>query len=302
MSKANSCRIMAVVLGFLIQLPNSQALAAEPARCRVAALDSKTVTLASIDNATCRALVKVTFNEDRDKSTFSLLKIGTLIAVPQADEVPGSSLAPLVASAEIWQIGAAILAGLAAAFTYACCIAGGRTRLIYLVVGADERYSNSKVQTTAWMGVLMIAYIGTGLMRLWHGMEWTTAFSVGISDNLLATASLSVGAAAGAKITTGAKVATSPDTAKPKGRADQRSLLALFRNDSDEWDIGDAQMILITLGSIIYFIFRVSALWSALPLAAKIDLPEPTNIVTLVFGSSLGGYLAKKIASAPGAG
>jgi hypothetical protein len=138
---------------------------------------------------------------------------------------------------------------------------------------------------------------GNLLPTLVVGYVWQDATSVGISDNLLTMAGLSAAVAGGAKITTSTKMATAaaPDAAKKTGNATPSFWHDLFHNDDNKWDLGDAQMIIVTGVSIVLFLMNVGILWADLPLSAHIDLPTPTNALTFAFGGSLGGYLAKKI-------
>jgi hypothetical protein len=127
-------------------------------------------------------------------------------------------------------------------------------------------------------------------------------------------ATLSIAAGGGAKIATGMKAPTPAAAAvivakaKRDGDATKKAEIDtkspttnplawsdLFRDDNGDWDIGDAQMIIATAVSIIAFLITMITLWNNLPLAAHIDLPDPTNALTLALGGSLGGYLAKKI-------
>jgi hypothetical protein len=74
----------------------------------------------------------------------------------------------------------------------------------------------------------------------------------------------------------------------------------LFKNDKGEWDVGDAQMVLVAAASILLFAWNVWGTWSSLSLAGHVDLPHPTDALTFAFGGSLGGYLAKKIGGTVG--
>ena len=74
----------------------------------------------------------------------------------------------------------------------------------------------------------------------------------------------------------------------------------LFHNDKGQRDIGDAQMILVAFASIALFMFNIVTLWTNLKLTPHVDLPTPTNALTFAFGSSMGGYLAKKIGGSVG--
>lgn len=164
-----------------------------------------------------------------------------------------------------------------------------------LLVGADNRLSNSKCQAVVWMVALLIAYIGTATIRWSAGMEWGAATTLIIPDTLLALAAISVGTAGGAKIATATKVANAatPETAKPPAPAPR--LKDLVSDDTGAWDSSDAQMVVVTVASLIMFGVAVYTLWTDLALTASGTLPEPSNVMTAAFGGSLAGYLANKV-------
>ncbi|MFL5288764.1 MAG: hypothetical protein ACJ8AW_49380, partial [Rhodopila sp.] len=62
-----------------------------------------------------------------------------------------------------------------------------------LMLGEDDRYSNSKVQMVAWMGAVLIIFIGTCFLRCYSGMRWQDATNVVIASNLLTIAASAPG-------------------------------------------------------------------------------------------------------------
>jgi len=168
-----------------------------------------------------------------------------------------------------------------------------------LLVGTDNRLSNSKCQAVVWMVALLIAYIGTATIRWSTGMGWGAATTLIIPETLLALAAISVGTAGGAKIATATKVANaaaagiSESISKPP--APRPRLKDLFSDDTGAWDSSDAQMVVVTVASLIMFAVAVATLWSDLPLTASGTLPEPSNVMTAALGGSLAGYLANKV-------
>jgi hypothetical protein len=269
---------------------------AQAATCRITEVGATTIA--------CGEKVAVKVGDENDKAALARLKVGTIIEQPTV----GTSASDIkVAKAPVSGLVTpiALLFGLVLAFVYGWLVSGSAQlpagyscRLWALVIGQDGRYSNSKVQATAWMAVLLVAYMSTCFIRWWSDMPWQDASSVGISDNLLAMAGLSATAAGGAKIATATKVASA--ASEVKSGAAPNFWVDLFHNDAGDWDIGDAQMILVTAFAIALFVVNMTTFWMDLPLAAHIDLPSPTNALTFAFGGSLGGYLAKKIGGTVG--
>ncbi|HOG04430.1 MAG TPA: hypothetical protein PLL14_10645, partial [Accumulibacter sp.] len=58
------------------------------------------------------------------------------------------------------------------------------------VIGADNRYSNSKIQIVLWFGSLFVIYLGTLMLRV-YVYGWDLLGGVGITENLLALSGLS---------------------------------------------------------------------------------------------------------------
>jgi hypothetical protein len=280
--------------GLALSITVMTSLAARADVCRITAVGSATIT--------CGATIPIQAVAPADVTALTALTPGTIIVVPAANTAAAGIT---IASANIgtFSILYSLAFGVLTALIYVWIVTlgaegpcGARWRV--LVVGQDNRYSNSKVQATAWMGVLLISYMATSFLRWRSGMDWGDASSVGISDNLLTMAGLSAAAAGGAKIITGTQ---SDQALLNKGAAGAPKFWRdLFRNDNGDWDVGDAQMIIVTASALVMFIYGMAMLWSGLKLAAHIDLPVPGNVLTFAFGGSLGGYLAKKIGGVAG--
>ena len=88
-----------------------------------------------------------------------------------------------------------------------------------LIVGEDNRYSNSKFQMAAWFGALLTSYISTIFLRWWTG-GGAYIGGVNIPNHLLALSGLSaftLGAAKG--ITTNKLVAAAQAGLQTKSSA-----------------------------------------------------------------------------------
>ncbi|MBI3796372.1 MAG: hypothetical protein HY268_05285, partial [Deltaproteobacteria bacterium] len=60
----------------------------------------------------------------------------------------------------------------------------GKFKLRKLVIGGDNRTSNSKTQAAIWFGIVIAAYIATLLARIWYG-GWEYIGKINIPQNLL---------------------------------------------------------------------------------------------------------------------
>jgi hypothetical protein len=83
------------------------------------------------------------------------------------------------------------------------------------LLGADNRYSNSKCQLALWFGVVMTVYLASILVRL---CVWGTVGGVGLTQNLIALTGLSALSFGGAKAITTQKVANATRDAPAKAK------------------------------------------------------------------------------------
>lgn len=125
-------------------------------------------------------------------------------------------------------------------------------RWFRLIVGEDNRLSNSKFQIFIWFLALVTSYTATVYARVCNG-GLTFMGGVSIPPNLLLLSGLSVltyGAAKGITQTHESKV-------KAKTMAVKPSLSNLFCDDSGNPDIGDFQMIIITMLAVGVYILQI---------------------------------------------
>ena len=192
-------------------------------------------------------------------------------------------------------------------------------RLLAFIVGADNRYSNSKTQLALWSATVFTVYLATLLLRVIKGGDWSVYLGgVEIPGNLAALSGLSALSFAGATAVTAQKAsaAAAQNTANhinitagraqavpEKTRAAVPSLLTdLFQNDNSNVDIGDFQMILITVVAVALYIARSFAFLGHIELSTHVMMPDVDSTLLAGFGIGQGAYLAKKAASAPGQG
>ena len=196
----------------------------------------------------------------------------------------------------------ALIGSLALILALAMMMIGGSPRAF--IIGVDNRYSNSQTQLALWFTTVASVYAATVVLRLIYlGNGYIGG--VGITTNLLALTGLSALSFGGAKVITAQKVenATKPNEPVPKSTAARPNLLTdLVQNDLQQADLGDFEMILITLAAVS--IFTVSAYYflGELKLEATVTLPDVDTTLLASFGIGHGAYLAKKAALKPGEG
>jgi hypothetical protein len=268
------------------------------------------------------------------------IAVGDRVAVTTSDKATTSAVAiakadPVVAIGHGERLVAGLLA-LVLVVILAVLASGGRPASF--VLGADNRYSNSKIQLVLWSGTLFIVYLTTVFLRGYEGWDagWPTCLGgVEIPGNLLALSGLSALTFAGAKAVTSQKDAAAKQQnavitqknveiaqqniqnalqnvaalaapllpAVPEKTADtQPAFTDLFQDDHDAVDLGDTQMFLITVTAVVIFALRAYGSLHQLSLGASMTLPDVDTTLLATFGLGQGAYLAKKAASSPGNG
>jgi len=177
-----------------------------------------------------------------------------------------------------------------------------------LIVGEDNRYSNSKFQTALWFGVLITTYISTVALRIWAA-GGNLVDNVSIPTNLLLLSGMSAFSFAAAKGITTSKV----NAAQASGQADPKNsvnakpnlLLDLTHDDGvaappagtpqkPMLDLGDFQMVVVTLLAVAVYLVLVYHFLGSIPKSAKVSLPDVDTTILATFGLGQGAYLTKK--------
>ncbi|MHC1728948.1 MAG: hypothetical protein AB9866_23610 [Syntrophobacteraceae bacterium] len=186
---------------------------------------------------------------------------------------------------------------------FALIVAGGimavfslvllRNRTKFLIVGKDNRYSNSKFQIVVWFYLLITTYVATLILRgTQGGLEFVGG--IDIPQNLLMLSGLSAFTFAAAKGITQGQVAANPNSKiaapNPNFPAD------LFQDDLECIDLGDFQTVIITLLAAITYLISILNFFSVVELRAVLHLPDVDTTILAVFGLGQGAYLVKKYA------
>lgn len=167
-----------------------------------------------------------------------------------------------------------------------------------LILGLDNRYSNSKFQIVVWFFTLLVVYIITTLFRSHISIDFIGGIS--IPTNLLMLSGLSALTFATAKGITESKVKeaetkgitdSKPSAVNPKFPTD------LFTDDAGNIDMANFQMIIFTFLAVITYIVQVFGFLGTIELHKVINLPDVDSTILAVFGLGHGAYLAKKLVS-----
>jgi hypothetical protein len=196
-----------------------------------------------------------------------------------------------------------------------------------LIIGEDNRYSNSKFQVALWFWILLSTYLAIIVLRL-ADAGWEFFGRVSIPQNLLLLSGLSALTFGGAKAITTAKanaasaaaqanamaaaaVVAAPaaaavlaapviaeKTSKPVGK--ESFLQDLLQNDSGQFDFGDFQMLVVTLIAAGMYITLFLHFVGSIQFQYTVTLPDVDTTILASFGIGQGAYLTKKAAGNPG--
>jgi hypothetical protein len=172
----------------------------------------------------------------------------------------------------------------------------------FLIVGEDNRYSNSKFQMALWFSILIVSYAATLWLRWWKGDH--TFGEIGIQPYLLALSGASaftLGAAKG--ITSNKQTMALQTGASGKVPAEKPQFpYDLLHNDNGQVDFGDFQMLLITLLAAGVYLLQVFQFLGAGQGTSGqvVSLPDVDSTLLAAFGLGQGAYLVKKFAGNPG--
>jgi hypothetical protein len=180
-----------------------------------------------------------------------------------------------------------------------------------LIVGMDNRYSNSKFQVALWFWIVISTYIATVVFRVWYA-GWDFIGAVSIPQNLLVLSGLSALTYGGAKAITTAKVnaaanpapafagavapAANPDPKNAQQPGQESFLKDLVENDVGVFDFGDFQMLVVTLLAVVMYLMLIFHFLGSIAFTKTLTLPDVDTTILAVFGLGQGAYLTKKAA------
>ena len=166
---------------------------------------------------------------------------------------------------------------------------------LQLIIGEDGRYSNSKFQMAIWFFVLIATYLATIYLRLSQA-GWEFLGGVNIPTNLLLLSGMSALTFGGAKGITATKVQTAKDAGNPNPKpAGQANFFKDFvQNDTGKFDIGDFQMLMVTLVAVGMYLTTSFHSLGAIESWKTFALPNVDTTILAMFGLGQGAYLTKK--------
>lgn len=164
-----------------------------------------------------------------------------------------------------------------------------------LILGEDQRYSNSKFQMALWFAVAITTYVATVWLRAGQlGLDFLS--SVNIPQNLLLLSGMSAFTFAAAKGITTSKIQSAIENGvpAPKPPGKPRLFYDLTHNDSGQLDFGDFQMLVITLVAAAIYCVLIFHFMGSLEMRRVVTLPDVDTTILAAFGIGQGAYLTKK--------
>lgn len=171
----------------------------------------------------------------------------------------------------------------------------GRPSDLYL--GTDNRYSSSKFQTVLWFGLVISAYIAIVSHRI-LAAGWSYVGGVDIPPNLLILSGISVLTFTAAKAITSGKVekAVTEGRTEVKASADAPQATDLICDDFQRTDLGDFQMVAITVLAVIIYAISAVEFMEQIEFRRAVTMPDVDATLLSIFGLGQAAYLGKKAA------
>lgn len=172
-----------------------------------------------------------------------------------------------------------------------------RRKLRNLILGVDNRYSNSHFQIVMWFFTLIATYIAVTILRGKVSIDFVGG--VDIPSNLLLLSGFSALTFATAKGITESKnqEAIRQNQTPKQTAAEPHFPTDLFQDDTGLVDMADFQMVVITLLAVAVYTFQVYDFLGTIELHKNVTLPDVDSTILATFGLGHGAYLAKKYVS-----
>ena len=186
-----------------------------------------------------------------------------------------------------------LVISLAGFFALATLLTWGRP--FKLIEGLDHRYSNSQFQIAIWFWVVMATYLAVVYLRVAQA-GWEFFGFVSIPRNLLLLSGMSAltFGTARAITTTKTNAALAGGKANPKPDGEPNIWTDLVKNDTGDVDIGDFQMLVVTLLAVGMYLALTYHFLGAIEARASVDLRDVDSTILASFGLGQGAYLTKK--------
>ncbi|MDN5936597.1 MAG: hypothetical protein L0H75_10585, partial [Nitrosospira sp.] len=190
-----------------------------------------------------------------------------------------------------------LLGAVVAVWIVAYVFTRGRPTDLYL--GADNRYSSSKFQSVLWFGLVVSAYIAIVSHRI-LATDWSYVGGVDIPQNLLILSGISVLSFTGAKAITVGKEEKAAAEGKPALKVESTippRATDLISDDRNRTDLGDFQMVAITILAVIIYAISVVEFMEHIEFRRVITMPDVDETLLSIFGLGQAAYLGKKAAT-----
>lgn len=185
-----------------------------------------------------------------------------------------------------------------------------------LLIGKDNRYSNSQTQAVVWFWIVISSYVATLILRRWYlGPDFLGG--IDIPANLLVLSGLSAITFAGARGLTVAKknaaieggnldpknfanaaappaAGVQPLIAPAASRAVPNLLRDLTTDDFGKFELGDFQMIVLMIVAVATYVAITFEFLGHIEFRSIVTLRDVDTTILSLFGVSQGAYLAKK--------
>lgn len=188
-----------------------------------------------------------------------------------------------------------LIGAMVALYILAYVFTKGRPAELFL--GTDNRYSSSKFQTVLWFSLVISAYIAIVSHRIFAA-GWSYVGGVDIPPNLLILSGISVLSFTAAKAITVGKVekATAAGNVDLKASADAPRVLDLVTDDANRTDLGDFQMVAITILAVIIYAISAVEFMDHIEFRRVVTMPDVDATLLSIFGLGQAAYLGKKAA------
>jgi hypothetical protein len=329
-------RSIPVILVFILSLPAARASAQLPPA--QATGQETEATFVALQNGRQAAVRMAGEHVDhilgiRTLATFHLLENagkGDRLALAVDDAANPTTIQAVMSLQKnrgFWPVVGYIAAALAILLAFGAVVTQGNP--LALVIGGDNRYSNSKLQMAAWFFVLISIYVAAVLVFLVNG--WSDYIGqISIPQNLVILSGLSTLTYGAAKVITVTKVADAkaispqylaatgappPAAATPLAQVAADAVYQLkvtgaarprwrdlVQDDEGCVDLADCQALFITLLALVLYVISGYVFLSRLAPIPGLVLPDVDSTLLSIFGLGQGAYLAKKVASVAGKG
>ena len=165
----------------------------------------------------------------------------------------------------------------------------------HLYLGRDNRYSSSKFQTFLWFWLVISAYLAIVSHRI-AAAGWSYVGGVDIPPNLLILSGISVLTFAAAKAITAGKAEKVEDKQEFKKAADEPKISDLVCDDENKPDLGDFQMVAITILAVIIYAISAVEFMENIEFRRVVTMPDVDATLLSIFGLGQAAYLGKKAA------